>query len=285
MVVSKDLLNGVVTPLGLNGLRFIAGLAFFWIFSIFKSEKVAFKDLLMLMAGAVFGLMANQVLFIKGLSMTTSIDASIISTTVPIMTMLLSALILKEPISWLKAIGVAVGATGAVFLVFSAGKGETAMQGDIAGNLLCFASAFSFSLFLVMTKPVIQKYSAITVMKWMFLFATIMALPFSYKDMMATDFSSISSENTLRLIFVLFFATVLPYLLIPVGQKTLRPTTQSMYNYVQPIVAVTLAIIAGTNDFTVTKMLASGLVFLGVYIVTRSKSRADIEAEKAKKAS
>lgn len=275
-------MNGVISPIGLNALRFIAGFSAFWIFSAFKWEKIATKDLLILLAGSVFGLLANQVFFIQGLSRTSTFDASVIATTVPILTMVLSALILKEPISWLKAIGVLVGASGAVFLVYSSQQGNI-KSGDLFGDLLCFGSALSYSLFLVITKPVMQRYSSITVMKWMFLIATVVMVPFSFKEITAVNFSDLESNNILSFGFVLILATILPYLLIPFGQKTLRPTTQAMYFYVQPIVIVTIAIIVGTNTFTVPKTIAALLVFVGVYIVTRSKSRADVEAEKARK--
>jgi len=281
MSVSKDLLNGVVSPVGLSTLRFLAGTVAFWMFALIKREHVSKKDLLILLVGASFGLLGNQVFFLQGLSRTSTIDASIIATTVPILTMILSALILKEPISWLKAIGVLVGASGAVFLVYSAQQGEL-KSGDMIGDLLCFGSALSFSLFLVITKPVMQRYSSLTVMKWMFLFATLLMLPFSINDISSVNYSGMELRNLLSFGFVIIFATVIPYLLIPVGQKTLRPTTQAMYNYVQPIVAVAIAIIAGTNTFTVTKAFAASLVFIGVYIVTRSKSRADVEAAKAR---
>lgn len=282
MIVSKDLMNGVISPIGLNSLRFIAGFTAFWLFSIFKWEKVAIKDLLILLAGSVFGLLANQVFFIQGLSRTSTFDASVIATTVPLLTMVLSALILKEPISWLKAIGVLVGASGAVFLVYSSQQGII-KSGDLLGDLLCFGSALSYSLFLVITKPVMQRYSSITVMKWMFLIATVVIIPFSFKEISAVNYADLETKNILSFGFVLILATVLPYLLIPFGQKTLRPTTQAMYFYVQPIVIVAIAIIVGTNTFTVPKTIAALLVFLGVYIVTRSKSRADVEAEKSRK--
>jgi drug/metabolite transporter (DMT)-like permease len=279
MAISKDLLNETITPVGLNALRFGAGAFAFWLISFFKWEHVSRKDLFILLLGSVFGLMGNQIFFIQGLSRTSPVDASIISTTVPIITMVLSAFILKEPISWLKVLGVLVGASGAVFLVLSS-QGGSDRQSSLPGDLLCLGSALSFSLFLVITKPITQRYSAVTIMKWMFLFAAVFIIPFSLKEITAVNYASMGVEKALLLAFVLICATIIPYLLIPIGQKRLRPTTQSMYNYVQPIVAVGIAIIAGTNSFTAPKGIAAVMVFLGVYIVTRSKSKADIAVNK-----
>ena len=278
MVVSKDLMNGVVSPFGLNALRFIAGASAFWVISLFmKPEKVAKKDLLILLVGAVFGLMLNQTLFVEGLSRTSSVNASVISTTMPMVTMFISAMILKEPISFLKMLGVLVGGTGAVYLIMSSSQGAS-HEGNLTGDLLSFGSTIAFSLFLVVTKPITQKYSAVTVMKWLFLFAGLVVVPFSYSDIMAVDFAGMIPKDGLSLGYTLIFATILPYLILPIGQKRLRPTTQSMYNYVLPIVTFIVAVVAGTNTMTVSKGFATALVFIGVYIVTRSKSRADVEA-------
>ena len=280
--VSKELLDGTLTPIAMNVLRFLFGAVVFWTLSVMKPEKVSNKDLLMLFVGALLGLLGNQIFFIQGLSRTSTIDASIIATTVPIITMILSAMVLKEPLTWVKALGVFTGASGAVYLVLSA-NGSADFSGNMTGDLLCFMSALSFSAFLVLTKNVTKRYSSVTVMKWMFLFASVLALPFSGSDLAAVPWETLESNHWLVLGFMLIFATVVPYLLIPVGQKLLRPTTQSMYNYVQPIVAMTIMILVGQNVLTVPKAIAASIVFLGVYIVTRSKSRADVEAELAQK--
>ena len=140
------------------------------------------------------------------------------------------------------------------------------------------SSCAAYSLFLVITKPVSQRYTPVTVMKWMFLFAVVLIIPFSFGSLSTIHFSDFDGNNWLSLGFVLIFATVVPYFLIPVAQKRLRPTTQAMYNYVLPIVATALAVYMGTGTLTLTKVIASVLVFVGVYIVTRSKSRAELEA-------
>lgn len=277
-VIAKGLLNGAVSPVGLNALRFLAGAVAFWGISLFmKPQKVLRKDLLILFGGSALGLMLNQILFVQGLSRTSSINASIISTTVPMLTMIFSAMILKEPISLLKVIGVLVGGAGAVFLVLTSLHGID-KESSLLGDLLCMSSCAAYSLFLVITKPVSQRYSPVTVMKWMFLFAVLLVIPFSLTSVTNIDFAGLDKSNWLSLGFVLVFATIVPYFLIPVAQKRLRPTTQAMYNYVLPIVATALAVYMGTGTLTVTKVIASVLVFVGVYIVTRSRSRADLEA-------
>lgn len=284
MSISKDLLGGVISPMGLNAMRFLFGTVIFWLCSSFISEKVSKKDLGILFLGSILGLLCNQILFIQGLSKTSPIDASIISTSLPIVTMIFAALIIREPITWVKALGVLIGASGAAFLVYSAEQ-EVTGASSLVGDLLCFGSSISFALFLVVTKGVSQKYNPITTMKWMFLFAALIFLPFSFTNISSVHFSELSQKNWLSLSFVLVCATFIPYLLIPIGQKFLRPTTVAMYNYIQPVVATLLAVYVGQDNFTFTKGIAAALVFTGVFVVTRSKSRADLELEKQKIAS
>lgn len=282
MSVSKDLLNGALSPIGLNGMRFLFGALAFWTCSLFFPEKIEKKDLGVLLLGALLGLVTNQILFVQGLAKTSPIDASIISTSLPIITMLLAAFMIKEPITWVKALGVLTGASGALYLVYTA-QHETIGSSSLAGDLLCFGSCVSFALYLVVTKKLNDKYSPITMMKWMFLFASIAFLPFCYADIASTNFAEFSPRSWSLLAFVLVCATFIPYLLIPVGQRRLRPTTVAMYNYIQPVVATILAIYWGLDTFGATKAVAAALVFTGVFFVTRSKSRADVEAEKQKK--
>lgn len=278
--LSKDLMDGTLSAVSLNAWRFIAGGVVFWMLSPLKREKVSPKDLLILLAGAAFGLLINQISFIQGLARTSPLDSSIISTSVPILTMVLSALFLREPASWVKILGVVVGAGGAVFLVYTS-QADTTGQSSLVGNLLCLLSCLSYATFLIVTKRISQRYSPLTLMKWMFLFAVVIYLPFSYKDVLTTDFGGFTQSDWFSWVFALVGATILPYLLMPIGQKRLRPTTLAMYNYVQPIVAALLAVYLGQGTYTVSKGIAAALVFLGVYIVTRSKSRAELEAAKA----
>ncbi len=149
------------------------------------------------------------------------------------------------------------------------------------GNLLCFISVVSYATYLVISKPIAQRYSPVTLMKWMFLFSTILMLPFSMQDVVnAKLFSEDTSLSALAsLFYVVFFATFLAYLFIPIALKRIRPTTISMYNYAQPLVAATLAILMSQDTLTWDKPIAALLVFTGVYLVTQSKSRADLENE------
>ena len=121
-------------------------------------------------------------------------------------------------------------------------------------------------------------------MKWMFTYSSICLIPFSYNEIMAADWGALSREVLWGLVLIVFCATFVSYLLIPVGQRYLRPTLTSMYNYVQPIVASVVAVCWGMDSFNLLKIIAVVFVFTGVFFVTKSRSREEVEAyEKAKK--
>ncbi len=281
--ISRALMPEILSPFTLTFFRLAGGMLLFWMVSLFtKKEHVPAKDIFLLFLASFFALTLNQLPFFVGLSMTSPIDASIVVTMLPILTMILAAIIIKEPITLMKSVGVVVGASGALLLVFSSQMQHTG-NGNFWGNLIVFSAAFSFAIYLTVFKDLITRYSPVTLMKWMFLFSTIVSVPFCYKPLMQTDFSLLTANTFWRIGYMVVFATFLGYLLIPIGQKVLRPTTLSMYNYVQPVVASLLAVAIGMDVFGYEKALSGILVFAGVYIVTQSKSKAQMDAEKKAK--
>lgn len=276
--ITRTIVPETVDPFVVTFLRMMGAAMLFWLVSpLLKKEKVPPKDILLFFFASLFAIVINQTAFIYGLSKTSPIDASLVVTLLPIITMLLSAVIVKEPITWLKAIGVLTGASGALILILGASNGQT--SGTLTGNLIVLISVSSFALYLTLFKDLITRYSPLTAMKWMFLFAAVLTFPMSYKPLMITDFVNLDASVYLRIGYIVVLSTFFTYMLIPIGQKTLRPTTISMYNYLQPIMASLLAVLIGLDKFGGDKILSALLVFAGVYIVTQSKSKSDMEAD------
>jgi len=281
--VSRMLMPEIMSPYTLTLFRLAGGTILFWSTSLFlKKERVPPKDILMLFFASIFALVLNQLPYFVGLSITSPIDASIVVTLLPILTMILAAVFIKEPITLKKIIGVLIGASGALLLVFTSETPKTG-ESNFWGNIIVFGAVASFAIYLTAFKKLITRYSPITVMKWMFLFATVMCYPFCHKTLMQTDFALISNGTYWKIGYIVIFATYISYMLIPIGQKVLRPTTIGMYNYLQPVVASFLAVAIGIDTFGIEKAISGALVFIGVYIVTKSKSREQLEAEKSKK--
>jgi RarD protein len=278
-VMKSVLTDGEISPVALTFFR-IGGAAFlFWITSLFtRREKVQHRDLLLLFGASMMAVVFNQFLFVAGLAETSPIDASVIVTVAPIPTMLLAACFLKEPITWMKAVGVFIGAAGALLLIFNNDMDRGGAS--FWGNCLCILSTLSFVVYLTAFKSLIMRYSSVTLMKWMYLFAFICTLPFCLHDVSAVDYQSISIKTWWEILFIVGLATFFCYLMLPIGQKFLRPTIVSMYNYVQPVVSSLVAVAIGMDVFGWKKGLAAVLVFSGVYVVTHSKSRAQMEAER-----
>ncbi len=280
--ITKSLIPVWVAPPGMTTLRILFAAAMFWLVSLFqKKEKVARKDFPVIFFGSFFGMAFNQMMFIIGLSKTSPIDSSIISTLSPVMVMLISAAVLREPITAKKALGVIIGALGAILIIITQTH-SGAKSSSWLGNLFCVISSASYAVYLVMTKPVTLRYTPVTLLKWMFLFSALMIIPFTYRDVIdAKVFTIFDASASVRVFYVLFFATFISYFLIPVALKRIRPTTVGSYNYIQPLVASFAAIAVGLDYLTWEKPTAAVLIFSGVYLVTMSKSRADVERETA----
>ncbi|WP_418982183.1 DMT family transporter [Alistipes sp.] len=269
-----------VSPFALSVYRMVGACLLFWTVSLLlPRERVARRDILRLLFASVFGIQLNQMLFLWGLSLTSPIDTSIIATVVPILTMVLAMFFLKEPITSLKAGGVMLGAAGALLLVLVSrhGAGQTS---SLSGDLLCLVSTVSYAIYLTAFRDVIVKYSPVTTMKWMFLFAAVAALAIYWQPLTAVDYASLAPRTWAGIAYVVAGATFLSYLMVPVGQRYLRPTLVAIYNYVQPVVAVLFTVAIGLDTFGATKGMAALAVFAGVWLVTKSKSRAQLEAER-----
>jgi drug/metabolite transporter (DMT)-like permease len=286
--------DGGITGWSVTFYRMAGAAVLFWVASLFMSlrrgysgqgsqgrERVPLRDLGMIFIAAIFCILLNQTSFIVGLSLTSPIDAAVVTTLTPMLTMVLSAFFLREPITWMKAGGVAVGASGALLLILGGGALAGRGGASVAGDLLCAVSSLSFAIYLTAFKRLITTYSAVTLMKWMFLFSAALALPMCWRDVAAVDYGALTWDVWATLGFIICGGSFLTFLLVPIGQRYLRPTVLGMYNYLQPLVASLVAVAAGMDTFGPTKGLATLLVFAGVWIVTLSRSRADLEAAKS----
>lgn len=215
--LGKDAMTHGLTGLDMVSFRVAGGAILFWITSFFTTkEHVPTHDKLMLIGAGILGLVTNQCCYTVGLSITSPINSSVVTTSMPIFAMILSAIILKEPITGKKALGVLFGCTGAVALVMSSAAAASDKVGDIRGDLLCMAAQLSFALYLALFSKLVRKYSVITVNKWMFTWASLIILPFTGAHVAAIDFANVSLQTWLETGFVVFFGTYLGYILMMV---------------------------------------------------------------------
>ena len=275
--IGKDAMLNGIDGIDLVSFRVLGGALLFWLTSLFtKKEHVPVKDILLFGCAGLFALVFNQCSYTIGLNLTSPSNSSIMTTSMPIFAMVLSFFILKEPITWQKAGGVLLGCTGAVIIITTSAIAGNAKVGNIWGDLLCMSAQLSFALYLSLFKPLIQKYSLFTVNKWMFTWATLIIWPFTLGHVSNIDFASVPMSTWWETGFVVFFGTYISYICMMVGQQTLRPTVVSVYNYMQPLVSVSVSVAAGLAVFKTSQALAAILVFSGVWFVVKSKSKHDM---------
>lgn len=272
-VVKLVLISGVVAPLLLVDFRMAGGALLFWLTSIFlPREHVPPADLLRLFGAGMLGVCFNQGCFIIGVSFTSPSEASLVTTTMPMWVMILAWLILHEPISLKKAGGILLGAAGALILILGSASSGGDASNPALGDFIVLMAQLSYSLYLTFYRNFIKKYSLVTIMKWMFLSASVVSLPITSPIILNTAWMRISPLEWAGIAAVVIGATYLAYICIMIGQKNLRPTIVGMYNYIQPIVATSVGIYLGIDRFTFAKAVAVVLIFSGVWLVSISRA-------------
>lgn len=269
------MVGGLITPLVLTDLRVIGAAILFWCASFFAPrETVSRADLIRLFFASLFAITLNQGSYIFGVGLTTPGNATILTSTMPLWAMVLAAVLLKDPITLKKLVGILMGAGGALTLIMSKTDlaANPAIESNIWGDLLVASAQLSFAFYVVKFKDLVTRYNLFTTMKWMFTFATICILPFSLSTLASTAWLSLSAQEWLGAAYVVVGSTFCSYLLIVIGQRNLTPTVAAMYNYVQPVVGCLAAAAMGLDSLSWTKALAVLLIFTGVYLVTHSMS-------------
>lgn len=270
--IGKEALSSI-SPLMLTTCRMVGAGICFWLLSMFigSREQIERRDMLRIALASLFALILNQGLYMTGLSLTSPINAAVITTLLPVLTMLFAALFIREPINLKKVFGVMLGLLGAITLVLNSGRDSS--NGNIFGDILCLASPIFFAIYLTAFSDLSKKYTAITINKWMFLTASLVYLPITAPDFVTTPWENIPTEALLSITYVVLFGSFIAYLCMMTAQKHIRPTVLSMYNYIAPIVASVAAILLGNGSLNSLMVLSILLIFVGVYFVTQSKAR------------
>jgi drug/metabolite transporter (DMT)-like permease len=269
---TKLLLNEWVTPMSYMATRCIGAALIFWIISLFMpKERVERKDLAVIMGSGLLGFVISQTLTAWALNYTSPVYFSLIAALTPVATMLMAMLFIGEKISARGVVGVVMGIGGAVLMAWMSGLGDATGSNDLLGIALAVLSLLTWAIYLIATRKVSGKYTAVTQMKWVFLISSIAVLPFSVDDLMASKLYSAEWQwsGVMEMAFIVVFATVMGYFAIPFAMKYLRATTVSVYTNLQPVVASLVAFALGQDSLTWDKPLAAALVLLGAWMVTR----------------
>ena len=278
-VLAKGVMPVYLSPCVFILFRAVGATLLFWLVKFFlPKEKIARKDWFLLIVCGLFGVTVNQLFFFHGLNLSSSIDSGIIMASNPILVVLLSFIILKERFTPRKLVGILLGAVGAILLTLTAGTGK----GDsLLGDLFLFINAASYAVYLVLVKPLMQKYSPLTVITYVFTFGSIFILfyPVTLQEFATTNFHRIPSEVWYKIAYVVVGVTFLTYLLTVFALKYVTASVSSVYIYLQPVLvmffAYFLMYLGWSEDFTHTitaqKIGYMLLIFFGVYLTARRK--------------
>lgn len=270
--IAKGLMPDVIGPFGFILLRVSGAAVLFWIISIFYPwERIDRSDWLRIIACAFFGMVLNMNMFFKGLELSTPINSSVVITLSPVLLLVLSAIFLKERITWLKSIGIGLGLAGALTLILFGAKTQPNAPNIPLGNVLFIINAASYSFYLIFVKKLVAKYSSITLMKLFFLFSLLMNLPIGLGEFTDVAWTGLDFDAIWKLSFVVIGTTVLTYLFNIYALKQLSPSTIGAFIYLQPVLAAAFAVMAGADKITGLRVLAAALIFTGVFLSTRKR--------------
>ena len=273
--VTKLLLDEWVSPMAYMATRCMGAAAIFWLISLFMPrERVERRDLLVIMGGGLLGFVVSQTLTAWALHFTTPVYFSIIATLTPVATMVCAALLIGERLSLRGALGVAIGVVGALLVVVVGWQVGSGMN-DLLGIGLAVLSLLTWAVYLIITRKVSVKYTAVTQMKWVFLVSTLAVLPFSWTDLQASRLysSQWAWSGVAEMAFIVVFATVAGFFAIPFALRYLKTTTVSVYTNLQPVVASFVAIAIGQDLLSWDKPVSLALVLLSAWIVTNSQQK------------
>jgi drug/metabolite transporter (DMT)-like permease len=272
--IAKEVMPLHIKPYAFIFLRVAGATIIFWIAGLFiKQQKIAKDDYKKILLAAFFGTALNMLAFFKGLSLTTPISASVIMVTSPIMVLIFSSIIIKKPIEKQRILGIFIGLIGAILLITYGSSNHGNATNSNLGNFLVFVNAASYGLYLVLAKKLIAKYHPIVFVKWLYLFGLIFVIPFSYKELTTVTWQDIPTGIYWNIGYVIIFTTCITYLFNLYGLTKLKPTTVSVFIYLQPVIATIYALIVGSDSLNLVKISATIIIFIGVFLVTKQVKR------------
>ena len=271
--IAKVIMPHYVGAFGFVFIRLFGAVILFWIISLFlKKEKIDRGDFMKIFIGSLLGMCINMLSFLKGLQLSTPVNSGIFATLVPIMILVLSYIFLGEKISNKKIYGVLLGFMGALLLVISVKENSPNASNVVLGNILLMVNSSFYAAYVIVVKPLTQKYSTVTIMKWMFLSGFIISFPITISEFNEIDFPSLPFDAIWRIGFVIIGTTFMTYLLSFYALKTLQASTFGVFAYAQPLIAIFYAVASGNDFIDMIKIVACILTLSGVYLVSKKPS-------------
>jgi drug/metabolite transporter (DMT)-like permease len=268
--IAKEVMPNYIQGFGFVQVRLLGAASLFWLVSLFiPQQKIDRADLPKMLLCALLGMVVNMLCFFKGIELSTPINSAVLITITPILVFVFSAILIKERLLLPRIIGVILGFIGALVLIVFGNEIRLDAPNIPLGNMLFVINASSFGMYLVLVKSLSAKYTTVHLLKWLFLFGFIMALPISYPEFSEVSWSTLPFEAIWRFGYVIVGTTFMTYLLNVYALKQLKASTVGVFTYLQPLIGIGYAILVGADGLTVYKLVAGAVVLLGVYLVTK----------------
>lgn len=268
--IAKEVMPTYIQGFGFVQVRLLGAAILFWLVSLFiPQQKISRSDLPKMLLCALLGMVVNMLCFFKGIELSTPINSAVLITITPILVFVFSALLIKERLILPRILGVVLGFIGAFVLIVFGNEIRQDAPNIPLGNALFIVNASSFGMYLVLVKSLSAKYTTVHLLKWLFLFGFIMALPISFTEFSRVNWVTLPFEAIWRFAFVIIGTTFMTYLLNVYALKQLKASTVGVFTYLQPLIGIAYAIMVGADGLTAYKLSAGSVVLLGVYLVTK----------------
>jgi Predicted permease, DMT superfamily len=268
--VAKMVMPIYIGSLGLVFLRVLGATIIFWTISLFfKTKPIEKKDRLTILKCGLFGMSINIAAFIAGLDYSTPVNSSILIIISPIFVVILSFFIFKNKINFIKILGIILGFIGAMILILTADSNSSIGRNIPLGNFLFIVNSISYAYYLIIVKPMAEKYDLITLFKWLFLIGLIFNFPLGINQFLDVDWASLPLwEAVLPMVFVVVGTTCMTYFLNGYALSKITSTEVAVFMYLQPIIGILFAIFTKSDTITLIMFVASVLIFTGVYLTS-----------------
>lgn len=270
--IAKEVMPIYIGSSGFIMLRLLGATSIFWFISLFApKEKIERGDFLKIIFASILGMCTNMLAFFRGLELSTPINSGVIITLSPVLVLILSYFFLREKITIKKILGILIGFSGAVFLILNSSKTGINAPNIPLGNSFFLLNASAYAGYLIIVKPLTNKYNIFTLMKWLFLIGLILSAPITFNQFIEVKWTELPWFAIWRMGYVVIGTTFLTYLFNIYALKKLSPTTVGSFIYLQPIITIIFALITANDTLDTTKILSCILVFIGVYLVSFKK--------------
>ncbi|HEX3231488.1 MAG TPA: DMT family transporter, partial [Pyrinomonadaceae bacterium] len=236
------------------------------------------QDWPLLFVSSALGLILNQWLFVKGLSITTAINATLLSTSIPVSTLVIGMFLGTDRTTWRRMLGIALAAAGVLYLI---GPGRSDFSSATrVGDLLIVANSLCYGAYIAVSKDLVGKYNALTVITWIFIIGSVATIPPGLISLSQIQLSNVSWKVWIEVAYIIVLPTAITYYLNAWALARVPPSTVAVYIYLQPLIAFVVAPIVLGETLGARALISSLLIFVGVFIVTRSRRRPDIDETK-----